>query len=99
MALGCVPVIIADGIRLPFQNVVPWADISLTVSENEVAKLGTILKHVASTNLSAIQRNLWDPKVSKALLFNDQIEEGDATWQVLYALSQKMDRSHRRERF
>ncbi|KVI09316.1 probable glucuronoxylan glucuronosyltransferase F8H isoform X2 [Cynara cardunculus var. scolymus] len=92
VALGCVPVIIADGIRLPFGDAVPWSEISLTVAEKDVGKLGRILDHVAATNLSAIQRNLRDPKVQRALLFNDDVEEGDATWQILIALSEKLAR-------
>ncbi|EEF38650.1 transferase, putative [Ricinus communis] len=95
VALGCVPVIIADGIRLPFPSAVPWPAISLTVAEKDVAKLGRILEDVAATNLTLIQKNIWDPTVRRALLFNDQIEEGDATWQVLYALTKKLDRSRR----
>lgn len=98
VALGCVPVIIADGIRLPFPAAVPWADISLTVAENDVAELGPILEHVASTNLTAIQRKLWDPSVRGALLFNDPMVDGDATWQVLEALSRKLDRSQSKSR-
>lgn len=96
VALGCVPVIIADGIRLPFPGAVPWADISLTVAENAVDRLGDILEHVAATNLTAIQRNLWDPSVRRALLFNVPFLEGDATWQVVESLSMRMDRSHGR---
>lgn len=96
VALGCVPVIIADGIRLPFPTAVRWSEISLTVPEKDVAKLGMILEHVAATNLSTIQRNLWGPHVRRALLFNDQIQESDATWQVLYSLAQKLDRSYRK---
>ncbi|KDO37086.1 hypothetical protein CISIN_1g039568mg, partial [Citrus sinensis] len=68
----------------------------LTVAEKDVATLGPILDHVAATNLSIIQKNLWDPDVRRALLFNDRVEEGDATWQVIRALSQKLDRSYRR---
>ncbi|KAK6141735.1 hypothetical protein DH2020_024537 [Rehmannia glutinosa] len=98
VALGCVPVIIADGIRLPFPSAVPWSEISLTVAEADVDKLGKILEHVASTNLTSIQRNIWDPQVRRALLYHDPILEGDATWQVLVALSEKLDRSHRRPR-
>ncbi|KAI3450623.1 hypothetical protein Pfo_007288 [Paulownia fortunei] len=98
VALGCVPVIIADGIQLPFPSAVPWANISLTVAEDDVDRLGTILAHVAATNLSSIQRNLWDPDVRKALLFHDPMMEGDATWQVLVALSLKLDRSHKKSR-
>ncbi|PSS14258.1 Glucuronoxylan glucuronosyltransferase [Actinidia chinensis var. chinensis] len=98
VVLGCVPVIIADGIRLPFPAAVRWPEISLTVAEHDVTKLGLILEHVAATNLSAIQQNLADPAVKRSLLFNDQIIEGDATWQVLEALAQKINRSHRRSR-
>lgn len=98
VVLGCVPVIIADGIRLPFPDAVKWSDISLTVAEKDVAKLGLILDHVAATNLTIIQRNLWDPDVRRALLFNEHVQEGDATWQVIRALSKKLDRSYRRSK-
>ncbi|XP_057527363.1 probable glucuronoxylan glucuronosyltransferase F8H [Amaranthus tricolor] len=98
VALGCVPVIIADGIQLPFHDVVPWSDISLTVPENDIGKLGQILDHVAKTNLTEIQRNLWDPAVSRALLFNDQIEKGDATWQILRSLAGKLHMAHNKSR-
>ncbi|KAL0667574.1 hypothetical protein Bca4012_030278 [Brassica carinata] len=93
VALGCVPVIIADGIRLPFPSAVRWPDISLTVAERDVGKLGEILEHVAETNLSVIQKNLEDPSVKRALLFNVPPQEGDATWQVLEALSKKLHRN------
>ncbi|XP_058082695.1 probable glucuronoxylan glucuronosyltransferase IRX7 [Magnolia sinica] len=98
VALGCVPVIIADGIRLPFPSSVPWPDISLTVAESDVGDLARILDHVAATNLSAIQRRLWDPSIRRALLFNRRIQSGDATWQVLDALSRRLHRSLRRSR-
>ncbi|XP_071711604.1 probable glucuronoxylan glucuronosyltransferase IRX7 [Rutidosis leptorrhynchoides] len=98
VALGCVPVIIADGIQLPFESTVPWSEISLTVREKDVGKLGAVLDDVAATNLSVIQRNLWDSKLRRALLFHDDVETGDATWEVLVALSGKLGRSHRRSR-
>lgn len=98
VVLGCVPVIIADGIRLPFSSTLPWPEISLTVAEKDVGKLGRILEHVAATNLSAIQENLRDPQVRRALLFNPQVEDGDATWQVLRVLAEKLDRSRSRSR-
>ncbi|MBA0865709.1 hypothetical protein Goshw_014697 [Gossypium schwendimanii] len=98
VALGCVPVIIADGIRLPFSSAVNWSEISLTVAEREVGKLGQILEHVAATNLSTIQKNLWDPAVRRALLFNDHMQRGDATWQILTSLYKKLNRSYRRSR-
>ncbi|KAL9679501.1 hypothetical protein QQ045_017365 [Rhodiola kirilowii] len=96
VVLGCVPVIIADGIRLPFSSAVPWSDISLTVAEKDVEKLAGILSHVSATNLSSIQHNLWNPSVANSLLFHDVIVEGDATWQTLRELLQFRNRSHSR---
>nr|XP_010918601.1 probable glucuronosyltransferase Os03g0107900 [Elaeis guineensis] len=98
VALGCVPVIIADSIRLPFPSAVRWPEISLAVAERDVGRLEAILDHVAATNLSAIQRSLWDPAKRRALLFHRRIEDGDATWQVLKELEGKLDRSWRRRR-
>lgn len=95
VALGCVPVIIADGIRLPFESAVNWPEISLTVREKDVGKLGDILEHVTKTNLTIIQRNLWDPEPRRALLYSDPMEDGDATWQVLNDLSSRLSRSHK----
>ncbi|KAI3826451.1 hypothetical protein L1987_00499 [Smallanthus sonchifolius] len=98
VALGCVPVIIADGIRLPLESAVPWPEISLTVQEKDVGKLAGILDYVAATNLSLIQKRLWDPKVRRALLFHDELEDGDATWHILVALCERLNRSQRGSR-
>lgn len=98
VALGCVPIVVADGIRLPFPDAVPWPEISLAVAERDAARLGPILGRVAATNLSAIQRNLWSPEVRRALLYNDRVERGDATWNVLRSLARRLDRSRRRRR-
>ncbi|RYR42942.1 hypothetical protein HN873_026040 [Arachis hypogaea] len=94
--LGCVPVIISDGIRLPFSSAVRWPDISVRVAERDVGKLGRILERVAATNLTAIQRNLWDPRTRRALMFNEEVQEGDATWHTLVSLSEKLGRSYGR---
>lgn len=88
--------IIADGIRLPFPIAVPWENISITIEENKVREIERVLDHVAVTNLSTIQKNLWDPNIRNALVYNRQIREGDATWQILRALMAKLDRSWRR---
>lgn len=87
---------IADDIRLPFPTAVNWSEISVRVAQKDVEKLGEILEHVAATNLSVIQKNLWDLRNSRALLFNDRVQEGDATWQVLLSLAQRLDRSYSR---
>ncbi|CAL9067938.1 unnamed protein product [Musa banksii] len=86
VALGCVPVIVADGIRLPFPESLRWPEISLAVAEADVGRLEATLDHVTATNLSAIQKNLWDPARRRALLFRRRMAEGDATWHVLTKL-------------
>lgn len=96
--LGCVPVVIADGIQLPFSDTVRWPEISLTVAEKDVRNLRKILEHVTATNLSTIQRNLREPAFKRALLYNVPMMEGDATWHILDALSRKLDRSYIRSR-
>ncbi|CAN7005921.1 hypothetical protein IGI04_009669 [Brassica rapa subsp. trilocularis] len=96
--LGCVPVVIADGIQLPFSETVRWPEISLTVAEKDVKNLRKILEHVTATNLSTIQRNLREPAFKQALLYNVPMMEGDATWHILDALSRKLVRSYRRSR-
>ncbi|XP_020094022.1 probable glucuronosyltransferase Os03g0107900 [Ananas comosus] len=98
VVLGCVPVVIADDIRLPFPEVVRWEEISLAVPERDVARLEAVLDHVAATNLSEIQRNLWDPAKRRALLFHRPMEEGDATWQAMRELRAMLGRSRRRRR-
>ncbi|KAJ3679276.1 hypothetical protein LUZ60_017287 [Juncus effusus] len=94
--LGCIPIIIADRIELPFRNTVRWEEISLQVGENELDKLESVLDHVKKTNLSEIQRNLWDPVKRRALVFNLVIQSGDATWHVVKELGGMVDRSWRR---
>ena len=89
--LGCIPVIIADNIRLPFPGVLRWPDISLQVAERDVASLEAVLDHVVATNLTTMQRNLWDPVKWRPLVFNCPMEEGDATWQVLKELEVKLN--------
>lgn len=88
--LGCVPVIIADKISLPYAHTINWTQISLTVPEKDVIKLDKILSKVSRTNLSTIQRNLWKKENRRALLYTEPLIKGDATWQILELLSRKL---------
>lgn len=90
---GCVPVIIADNISLPYSHAIDWTGISLSVREHDVPKLDKILLNVAATNLSTIQHNLWKEENRRALLFTDPLVKGDATWHVFDRLSTKLERS------
>ena len=100
---GCVPVIIADMIALPFPHAINWSQISVTVAEKDVDKLGKILEKVAHTNLTTIQKNLWNEPYRRALLYTDPLANGDATWQIFELLSRKLRDSkatklHRRQK-
>ncbi|KAG0629868.1 hypothetical protein M758_1G135500 [Ceratodon purpureus] len=94
VTFGCVPVIIADNIALPYSHVVDWSAISLTVREHDVPKLYKILLNVAATNLTTIQKNLWKDENRRALLFTDPLVQGDATWHIFDRLSTRLERSH-----
>jgi hypothetical protein len=88
---GCVPVIIADKIALPYSHIIDWSKISINVAEKDVGKLSKILNRVSMTNLTQIQANLWNSDYRKALLYMDPMAEGDATWQVFELLSQRLN--------
>ncbi|MCO5563493.1 hypothetical protein L7F22_017136 [Adiantum nelumboides] len=87
---GCIPVIIADKIALPYAHIINWPKISVTVPEKDVSKLGKILDKISRTNLSTIQENLWKIKHRQALLYSEPLSRGDATWQILELLSRKV---------
>lgn len=93
---GCVPVIIADKIALPYSHVINWTKISLSVPEKDVGKLDKILEKVSRTNLTTIQKNLWKEDHRRALLYTDPLVNGDATWQIFEQLSRKLIRSSSR---
>ena len=93
VVFGCVPVIIADKIILPYSHIIDWSKISIIVAEKDVGKLGKILNKISTTNLTDIQQNLWNLEYRKALLYMDPITKGDATWQVFELLSRRLNTS------
>ena len=48
IACGCVPVIISDGIQLPFASIIDYTTFTLTFSESVVNDLGSVLKYLIS---------------------------------------------------
>jgi hypothetical protein len=87
---GCVPVLVADGIELPYSHLVDWAGISVRVPERDARRLGRALALVARTNLSSIQARLWNPRFRKALSYLHPLQHGDATWLALDSLSARL---------
>jgi hypothetical protein len=43
MAMGAIPVVIADGYKFPLQNVIKWTDISIQVKQSQISKIGKVL--------------------------------------------------------
>ncbi len=60
MSFGCIPIVIADGLVLPFDRLVPWADISLHMPEAKVADLPAFLSQVSPSRIAAMQRGVVD---------------------------------------
>eukprot|EP00250_Pteridium_aquilinum_P014572 c22068_g1_i4 orf=250-1491(+) len=95
VVFGCIPVIIADNIVLPFLDVIPWVDIAVFVAEKDVGMLDTILTSISMEEVTMKQRMLADTRTKQALLFPRQTLPGDGFHQVINALARKLphDRS------
>ncbi|XP_044359213.1 probable glucuronosyltransferase Os01g0926400 isoform X2 [Triticum aestivum] len=90
VVFGCIPVIIADDIVLPFADAIPWEQISVFVAEADVPRLDSILASVAPEDVLRKQRLLASPAMKQAVLFHQPARPGDAFDQVLNGLARKL---------
>ncbi|CAD6235181.1 unnamed protein product [Miscanthus lutarioriparius] len=90
VVFGCIPVIIADDIVLPFADAIPWEDISVFVAERDVPRLDSILTSIPLADILRRQRLLARDSVKQALLFHQPVRPGDAFHQVLNGLARKL---------
>ncbi|XP_027126549.1 probable beta-1,4-xylosyltransferase IRX10L [Coffea eugenioides] len=92
---GCIPVIIADDIVLPFADAIPWEEIGVFVAEKDVPKLDTILTSIPTEVILRKQRLLANPSMKQAMLFPQPPQSRDAFHQILNGLARKLphDRS------
>ncbi|KAI5063994.1 hypothetical protein GOP47_0020664 [Adiantum capillus-veneris] len=90
VVFGCIPVIIADDIVLPFKEVIPWDDIAVFVPETDVDKLEHILTSIPVGEVTKKQRMMSDPRIKQALLFPRPTYPGDGFHQVMNALARKL---------
>uniref|UniRef100_A0A0D3EY41 Exostosin GT47 domain-containing protein n=1 Tax=Oryza barthii TaxID=65489 RepID=A0A0D3EY41_9ORYZ len=74
VVFGCIPVIIADDIVLPFADAIPWEEIGVFVAEEDVPKLDSILTSIPTD----------------AMLFPQPAQPGDAFHQILNGLGRKL---------
>ncbi|CAO2195748.1 unnamed protein product [Urochloa humidicola] len=90
VVFGCIPVIIADDIVLPFADAIPWEEIGVFVAEDDVPKLDTILTSIPMEVILRKQRLLANPSMKQAMLFPQPAQPGDAFHQILNGLARKL---------
>jgi|GEM_PF-2269211 len=60
MAMGCIPVIIADGYRPPLSNILNWNDFSVRVKENNLRSLKQMLSEFSENDIASFKSKLND---------------------------------------
>ena len=90
VVFGCIPVIIADDIVLPFADAIPWEEIGVFVDEEDVPKLDSILTSIPIEDILRKQRLLANPSMKKAMLFPQPAQPRDAFHQILNGLARKL---------
>ena len=55
---GCVPLIISDGIELPFENVLDYSRFSLRVAEADIPRLPALLRDMPPHRIAELQRGV-----------------------------------------
>ncbi|GIL43551.1 hypothetical protein Vafri_1253 [Volvox africanus] len=56
--MGCVPVLIGDGVLQPFEPEIDWSKFSISVPEQDIPDLPQILNNVSSETLQDMQKRL-----------------------------------------
>jgi len=61
MAMGAIPIIIADGYKPPMHTVIDWPSISITVRSGNVGKLGqSILQSFSKEKIASMRKRMGD---------------------------------------
>ena len=78
ITFGSIPVVIADGLRLPFEGLIPYRDFTLRILQKDLPRLNDILERV-SQNATWMETARSQMKhYRKALIWNDDIDLDDA---------------------
>lgn len=56
MAANCIPVIIADNIILPFQEIIDWTLASVSIREADLHSISSVLKSISATKINELQK-------------------------------------------
>ena len=87
VVLGCIPVIIADHIELPFEAYLDYRAFTVKILDADVDKLDAILRNVAPDVVKEKQRAL--AIAAKHLVYSESVADGDAFDMVLWKLWEK----------
>ena len=55
MSFGCIPIILSDGLVLPFDRLISWADISLHMPESRLSDIPAFLAQISPERIAAMQ--------------------------------------------
>lgn len=58
IAMGSIPIIIADGYKPPLSDLIDWNKFSIFVPENKVRKIKDILENIDKESISSMQKEL-----------------------------------------
>jgi hypothetical protein len=85
--LGCIPVIIADDIELPFEQKLNYSTFTVKIMENNIPELQNILLKISVSEIAEMQNEL--QKVWKVFSYQNPSQDGDAFHYILQSLAQK----------
>lgn len=58
MAMGSIPIVVADNYEFPLSDLINWSEISITVKENEISKIKGIVKSFSDEDISNMRSKL-----------------------------------------
>lgn len=56
LAAGCIPIIMADNIILPFQEIIDWSLASISIRESDLHSISDVLKSISEVKIAELQK-------------------------------------------
>lgn len=60
LSFGCIPIVIADDLVLPFDRLIDWTSVSVVVSESAIADIPSVLASMSGVRVTAMQSAVSD---------------------------------------
>ena len=58
MSFGCIPIVVSDGLVLPFDRTVRWSDFSIHIPEQQIGHIPHLLTSIPRERARAMQRHV-----------------------------------------